>query len=84
MKRWTLVAAWLGLLWMVTPAFAAGLIIVENVPDWVEPPPRHFLPPHPPRPFPPPRPHRFAPLDVNYVKVRTHITDQVAVTAVDQ
>src|ERR1035437_1820749 len=84
MKRWTLVAAWLGLLWMVTPAFAAGLIIVENVPDWVEPPPRHFLPPHPPRPFPPPRPHRFAPLDVNYVKVHTRITDQVAVTAVDQ
>lgn len=84
MKRWTLVAAWLGLLWTVTPAFAAGLIIVEDVPDWVEPPPRHFLPPHPPRPFPPPRPHRFAPLDVNYVKVHTRITDQVAVTAVDQ
>lgn len=84
MKRWTLVAAWLGLAWMVTPAFAAGLIIIEDAPDWVEPPPGRILPPHPPRPFPPPRPHRFAPLDVNYVKVHTRITDQVAVTAVDQ
>src|ERR1035441_442485 len=84
MKRWTLVAAWLGLAWMVTPAFAAGLIIVEDAPDWVEPPPGRILPPHPPRPFPPPRPHRFAPLDVNYVKVHIRITDQVAVTAVHQ
>ena len=46
------------------------------------PPP--FVPPRPPRPFPPPRPYRFAPLDVNYVKVNTRITDQVAVTSVDQ
>lgn len=84
MKRWTFVAAWLGLLWMVTPAFAAGLIIIEGAPDWVEPMPPRFIPPHPPRPFPPPRPHRFAPLEVNYVKVHTRITDQVAVTAVDQ
>jgi Ca-activated chloride channel family protein len=84
MKRWTLVAAWFGLLWTVTPAFAAGLIIIEDAPDWVEPMPRHILPPHPPRPFPPPHPHRFAPLDVNYVKVHTRIADQVAVTAVDQ
>ena len=84
MKRWTFVAAWLGLLWMVTPAFAAGLIIIEGVPDWVEPMPPRFIPPHPPRPFPPPRLHRFAPLEVNYVKVHTRITDQVAVTAVDQ
>jgi Ca-activated chloride channel family protein len=69
---------------MVTPAFAAGLIIVEDAPDWVEPPPGRILPPHPPRPFPPPHLHRFAPLDVNFVKVHTRITDQVAVTAVDQ
>jgi Ca-activated chloride channel family protein len=46
------------------------------------PPP--FVPPRPPRPFPPPRPYSFAPLDVNYVKVHTRITDQVAVTSVDQ
>jgi Ca-activated chloride channel family protein len=38
----------------------------------------------PPRPFPLPRPYRFAPLDVNCVKVNTRITDQVTVTAVDQ
>ena len=46
------------------------------------PPP--VIPPQWPRPFPPPRPHLFAPLDVNYVKVHTRITDQVAVTSVDQ
>jgi Ca-activated chloride channel homolog len=46
------------------------------------PPP--FVPPRWPRPFPPPRPHPFSPLDVNYVKVHTRITDQVAVTSVDQ
>jgi Ca-activated chloride channel family protein len=46
------------------------------------PPP--VIPPHWPRPFPPPRPHPFSPLDVNYVKVHTRITDQVAVTSVDQ
>ena len=46
------------------------------------PPP--IVPPHWPRPFPPPRPHPFAPLDVNYVKVHTRITEQVAVTSVDQ
>jgi Ca-activated chloride channel family protein len=46
------------------------------------PPP--VVPPRWPRPFPPPRPHPFAPLDVNYVKVHTRITDQVAVTSVDQ
>jgi Ca-activated chloride channel homolog len=31
-----------------------------------------------------PHPHPFAPLDVNYVKVNTRITDQAAVTSVDQ
>src|SRR5450759_1189570 len=84
MKRWTIVAAWLGLLWLVTPAFAAGLIIVEDVPGWPTPMPPRFPPPHPPRPFPPPRPYCFAPLEVNYVKRNTRITDPVAVTAVDQ
>ena len=69
---------------MVTPAFAAGLIIVEDVPGWPTPMPPRFPTPRPPRPFPPPHPYCFAPLEVNYVKVNTHITDQVAVTAVDQ
>ena len=84
MKRWTIVAAGLGLLWMITPAFAAGLIIVEDVPGWQTPMTPRFPPPHSPRPFPPPRPYCFAPLEVKYVKVNTRITDQVAVTAVDQ
>ncbi len=77
-------AVWLGLLWTVTPAFAAGLIIVEDAHWHPGPMPPPFIPPHPPRPWPPPRPHPFAPLDVNYVKVHTRITDQVAVTSVDQ
>ena len=34
--------------------------------------------------MPPPRPYVFAPMEVSYVKVNTRITDQVAVTAVDQ
>jgi len=76
--------AGVGLLWMVTPAFAAGLITVEDVPGWRAPMPPLFIPPHPPRPFPPPRVYCFAPLEVNYVKVNTHIQDQVAVTAVDE
>src|SRR5664280_136421 len=84
MKRWTILAAWLGLVWAVTPAFAAGLIIVEDA-HWAPGPILpHPVPPWPPRPFPPSRPHPFAPLDINYVKVHTRITDQVAVTSVDQ
>jgi Ca-activated chloride channel homolog len=81
MKRWTLLTVLLGLVWTVTPAFAAGLIIIEDGHLWPGP-----IPPHPirPRPFPSPRPYPFAPLDVNYVKVNTRITDQVAVTSVDQ
>ena len=75
-------AAGLGLLWTVTPALAVGLIIVEDSQGWMEPLPPHRILPNPPRPFP--HPHRFAPLEVNSVKVHTRITDQVAVTAVDQ
>jgi Ca-activated chloride channel family protein len=84
MKRWTLLSVLLGLVWTVTPAFAAGLIIVEDAHWWPGPIPPHPIPPRPPRPFPPPRPYIFAPLDVNYVKVNTRITDQLAVTSVDQ
>ena len=62
-------------------ALGAGLIVVEDT-SWrsgpTPPPPRW------PRPFPLPRPHPFSALDVNYVKVHTRITDQVAVTSVDQ
>ena len=65
----------------VTPAFSAGLIIVEDS-HW-RPGPIPIPPPEWPRPFRP-RPYVFAPLDINYVKVNTRINDQVAVTAVDQ
>ena len=82
MKRWTILAAWLGLLWTVAPAFAAGLIIIEDG-HW---PPGPMPPPiiRPRPPWPTPRPHAFAPLEVNYVKANTRITDQIAVTSVDQ
>jgi Ca-activated chloride channel homolog len=67
-----------------TPSRAAGFIVVVDASWWpgpTPPPPPGPWPPHPPRP---PRPHLFAPLEVSYVKVNTHINDQVAVTAVDQ
>ena len=83
MKRWNLLSAWLGLLLAAAPAFGAGLIIVEDA-NWRPGPPPPFVPPRPPRPWPPPRPHPFAPLEVSYVKVHTRITDQAAVTSVDQ
>ncbi|HVM50248.1 MAG TPA: VIT domain-containing protein [Candidatus Acidoferrum sp.] len=84
MKRWTLLAALLGLVGTITSARAAGLIIIEDT-QVVHGPvhPQPIRPPFP-RPFPPPRPYAFAPLDVDYVKVHTRITDQVAVTSVDQ
>ena len=81
MKRWTIVAAWLALFWTIAPVFGAGLIIVEDAHWRPGPMPPPFIPP---RPFPPPRLYSFAPLDVDYVKVKTRITDQVAVTSVDQ
>ncbi len=84
MKRWIFAAVWLGLICTITPAFAAGLIIVEDTHWWPGPNPPHPGPAPWPHPFPPPRPHPFAPLDVDYVKVHTRITDQVAVTSVDQ
>ncbi len=66
------------------PCPGAGLIIVEDASWHPGPLPLPIVPPRWPRPFPPPRPHPFAPLDVNYVKVHTRITDQVAMTSVDQ
>ena len=52
------------------------------IPPYPIPPP-HPIPPWPPRPLPPP-PHLFAPLEVHSVKVHTRITDQVAVTSMDE
>src|SRR5512135_2586700 len=82
MKRWTILAVWLGLLGTVTPAFGAGFIIVDEVHWHPGPMPPPIIRPRPP--WPPPRPHLFAPLEVNYVKANTRINDQVAVTSVVQ
>jgi len=69
----------------VAPAFGAGMILVDDTHWWPGPnPPRPVPPAWPPRPLPPPRPHPFAPLEVSFVKVQTRITDQVAVTSLDQ
>src|SRR5438045_303541 len=87
MKRWIIFSVLLALLGAASPAFAAGFIIVDDAQYWPGPRPPHPRPipePWPPRPIPPPHRHAFAPLEVNYVKVHTRITDQVAVTAVDQ
>ena len=71
---------------LITPCSGAGLIIITDTTVWPGPvpPPRPAPPSWPPRPIPPPQPHVFAPFEVTYVKVNTRITDQVAVTAVDQ
>ncbi len=61
------------------------MILVDDAHGWPGPnPPRPAPPLWPPRPIPLPRPHPFAPLEVSFVKTHTRITDQVAVTSVDQ
>ncbi len=88
-KTWLYLIVALGLLGSVTPVRAAGLIIVEDPEHWPVPGPIPIPPgpgPQPPRhPQPPWRGwHPFAPLEVSYQKVQTRITDQVAVTSVDE
>ena len=63
-------------------SLAAGLIIVDDAHWRPGPNPPHPIPPWPPRPIP--RPYVFAPMEVSYVKVNTHINDQIAVTSIDQ
>jgi Ca-activated chloride channel homolog len=95
MKRWICVSLLLILTLPINPAFAAGFIVVDEAHWWPGPPgpgpfPPHPLPRHPIRPWPPeviiptPRHHVFSPLELNEVKVHTRITDQVALTSVDQ
>lgn len=72
--------ALLGLLGAGTFANGAGLIIVEDSSLL----PQHVLPPWPGPDRPIWRPHPFAPLEVQSVKVQTHINDQIAVTRIDQ
>lgn len=63
-----------------TVAFGAGMILVEDGSWWPGPtPPRWPGPRHPV-----PRPYHFAPMEVESVAVRTHISDQLAVTSIDQ
>jgi Ca-activated chloride channel family protein len=84
MKRWLYFALLVACLGSAMPVRAAGLIIVVD-PEYPSIPPRPILPPHPIPPWEPrPELHVFAPLEVNYQKVQGRITDQVAVTSVDE
>jgi len=86
MKRCAWVWVLLALMAGFSSASAAGLIIVEDSSWWPGPfPPQPGPPPWPPRPYPPPhRQHIFAPLEVSQVKIHTRITDQLAVTSIEQ
>lgn len=88
MKRLLFAAACCALLGAAADTLALGLIVVPEQEGWRPPilpppwpPPR---PPVPPNPWPPPRPHPFAPLEVRFATVHARITDQVAVTTVDE
>jgi Ca-activated chloride channel homolog len=85
MKRW-LFWVWLAVLSTASSGFSAGLIIVDDTSWWQGPNPPHFGPPRPvaPWPMPPRRPYAFAPLVVASVKVNAHISDQLAVTTLEQ
>src|SRR5579859_5275372 len=73
----TLLAAWMG---AAAAGMAAGLIIIDNpehAPVWPQPIREPWSPPYH-------RVYRFAPLEVDYNKVNVRITDQIAVTAIDE
>lgn len=78
MKRRVRFGLPLGLVCALLGRFAAadGFIVIHDPPPHIHIVPR---PPHPPRPHYP-----FAPLEVRYHHVNTKITEQVAVTEVDQ
>ena len=87
MKRILMLALAVGSLAASLPAFAAGIIIVDEAHWWPHPPPHPIPPPHPPRPrpiMPPPRPFIFAPLELVSHQVEAKVTDQFATTTVDQ
>ncbi len=86
MKRFILFLALLafGAVTPVSLSHAAGLIIVDEAHWWPGPNPPHPIPPHPPRPIPWPRPYVFAPLEVNSTKATVRITDQIAITRIEQ
>jgi Ca-activated chloride channel family protein len=80
-KRLILAAMALAGICASLPSFAAGFIIIQE-PGEVRILP-HPVPPYPiPRPIPPPR--GFAPLEVTSESANACITDQIAVTTLDQ
>jgi Ca-activated chloride channel family protein len=79
MKRFFTLSLLLVLFGAVGPAFADGLIIVDEAHWW--PGPR---PPHPPPSWPAPVPRPYAPLEVTYHHVKVKINGQIATTSVDQ
>ena len=88
MKRAFLFAVGLATLLAFANSRAAGLIIVDD-PELIHRPPPSFPGPDPrpfppPRPLPPPRHFAFAPLETVSSQVNVRITDQIAVTSVDQ
>ena len=87
MKRWIFLALFAALTVAAWSGSAAGLVVVYDSEIWPgpNPKPRPLPPPQPvPRPLPPRPPYRFAPLEVITHKVNVRITDQVAVTSVEQ
>src|SRR5438477_3020171 len=85
MKRRIGLTIVLALFGTLSAALGAGLIIVDDAHWRPWPVPPRPIPQPWPRPTPPPpRQYVFAPLEVSCVKVNTRITDQLAVTAVDQ
>jgi Ca-activated chloride channel homolog len=87
MRRWIALSVLFALFGAASPTFAAGFIIVEDGHFWPGPNPPHPIPiphPRPPWPIQPPRHYAFAPLEVNEVRVKTRITDQIAITTVNQ
>jgi hypothetical protein len=84
MKRWiflTTLFTWLG---ASLPGFAIGLIVVPEQEHWRPPRPPHPIPPPIWQPIPIPRPYVFAPLEMAFAKITARVTDQIAVTKVEQ
>lgn len=91
MKRALTFFALVGLIFLHSPACAAGFIVVTNGAEPVvapEPPGRFPPPPRPPiiippRPMPPPM-RVFAPIEINHHQVTARISDQIATTTIEQ
>jgi Ca-activated chloride channel homolog len=88
-KTWICLILALGLMGAASRSSAAGLIVVDDAEHLPIPQPIPIPPDRPGPSWHPIRPpwhewHRFAPLEVDYEKVQTHITDQIALTSVDE